>query len=274
MALRADLATDFDCLRNLAENQVHLWISFEDAGERSTSHLRNLLSVEERRLADRFQNAGDQRRYILAHTLVRLALSNYFPVAPVDWRFGRDRNGKPVITVPEQFAAIRFSLSHTRGLIACLITGAGDAGVDVEKIEANAELVSVAQKVLSASELRSLNELSHEEWTSRFYDLWTLKEAYGKARGVGLDLPTTKISFEIGREDSVRVRFDQEIPDDPSCWIFWLRHLPPDHVLSFAVRRATGETCGMVERIVNFDESRNDTEWRLSILSERTIPTC
>jgi 4'-phosphopantetheinyl transferase len=266
MALQVDPTTDFACLQ-LAVSQVDLWIAFEDEAldARSTSSLRNLLSAEEQTLADRFHRAHDRRRYVAAHALIRLALSNYFPVAPADWRFGRDRNNQPIIMAPEEFAAVRFSISHTRGLIACLVTRLCEAGVDSERVEPNEELVQIAQDVLSASELESLNELLPENWTARFFDLWTLKEAYGKARGVGLDLPMKAISFDIGSGNSVCVRFDQEIHDDPSRWNFWLRHLPPAHTLSVAIRRDAGKRCEIVERIVRFDVFQDDGECRMSI---------
>ena len=235
---------------------------FEEAGARSTSRLSNLLSAEEQSTADRFQSVRDRRRYVIAHALIRLALSNYFPVAAVDWRFGRDRNGKPIIVAPEEFDAVRFSISHTSGLIACLVTCASEAGIDVEKVEPNQELAQVAQNVLSASELQFLNRLSLEKWTSRFFDLWTLKEAYGKARGIGLDLPMKAISFEIGPENSVCACFDEEVQDDASRWMFSLRHPSPSHALAVAV----GESCEIVERIVSFDESATNCGGRLSIL--------
>ena len=135
------------------------------------------------------------------------------------------------------------------------------------------DLVLVAQRVLSASELQSFVALSEEKWAARFFDLWTLKEAYGKARGLGLILPLKAISLEIGSADSVRVSFAREIADDPSKWLFWLHHLPPVYTLSVAIRRVVGESLEIVERVVRFDETAKDCECpQLSILSASTIP--
>ena len=74
-----------------------------------------------------------------------LALSHYFPVPAGAWRFARDHNGKPFIASPEVSPAAQFSVSHTEGLIACLIT-LSEAAVDVEKIEYDQDLQLVARR--------------------------------------------------------------------------------------------------------------------------------
>lgn len=85
---------------------------------------------------------------MISRALVRLVLSNHFPIPAGDWRFDRDGNGKPSIVAPAGFPPVRFSLSHTQGLVACLISLSAEAAVDVEKIEYNQDLALVARQVL------------------------------------------------------------------------------------------------------------------------------
>jgi 4'-phosphopantetheinyl transferase len=254
-AMRAvlDAAPQSGCEGLLPQNQVHLWLLFENESNvhpSSTSSLREILSADELEAADRFHRSSDRRRYIAAHALIRLALSNYFPVPATDWRFSRDRNQKPIIIAPKEFAAVQFSISHTEGLIACLITRVPEAAVDVERIKPDLELDSVAETVLSACELEWLDKFSRQERIARFFDIWTLKEAYGKARGVGLNLPLKAIRFAIDSENSVSARFGREIQDDAARWNFRLHHFTSGHVLAVAA----GRNCEFVERIVTFDE--------------------
>jgi len=258
-----------DVLPFLKQNEVHLWIA--SRSEQNESLMMQLfhqtLSSEEHRTALRFHSARARSEYVMAHALLRLALSELFSVTPLDWRFGRDRNGKPIIIAPECFAPVQFSISHTTNLVTCIVTSAVEAGVDAERIEQTNDLAATAQGVCSTSELQYLATLTKEKWAPRFFDLWTLKESYAKARGLGLLLPLKSISFEIGPANSVRVRFAQDIEDNSSKWLFWLRHLPSVHTLSLAVRRVPGESWKIKERVVRFDEGPEDGPLQLSTMS-------
>ena len=130
---------------------------------------------------------------------------------------------------PRNMPPFQFSLSHTRGLVALLVSFASQAGVDVEHLERTNDLKLVAQRVCSRRELESLDQLTGEKWRQRFFQLWTLKEAYAKARGLGLGLPLQSISFEIDAHDKV-------IAADESDWQFHLARVASNHMLAAAVR--------------------------------------
>ena len=84
------------------------------------------------------------------------------------------------------------SLSHCKGLVACAL-GASETGIDAEYIRPFSKLV--AQRVCSEDEMESIR-LS-EDQNAMFFRLWTLKESYGKALGVGLGYPLRQTSFII-----------------------------------------------------------------------------
>lgn len=201
---------------------------------------QHLLSAEEREAAGRFRSARDQHEYIVAHSLVRLGLSACFPVAPSAWCFGRDPGNRPFIIAPQGLLPFQFSLSHTQGLAALLITVAPHAGVDVEHIKKTDDLRLVAAKILAPIELASLNQLADAAWVKRFFELWTLKEAYAKARGLGLALPLKSIAFKTDAANQWSVQFAPEIKDQPQDWQFWLRPVSPDYVLAAALRVKSG----------------------------------
>jgi 4'-phosphopantetheinyl transferase len=128
-------------------------------------------------------------------------------------------------------------------LVALLVTPASQAGVDVEKINPASDLGLVAESVLAPGELMGLNQLSGAAWTARFVKLWTLKEAYAKARGLGLALPLKSLEFDIKADGNVGACFAPEIQDKPDNWHFWLRRSTPDHVMAAAIRVEPGQTC-------------------------------
>lgn len=173
-----------------------------------------------------------------AQSLARFALSRHFRVAAHEWRFARDALGRPFIAWPRLEPAPHFSLSHTRGMLACLVSLTAAAAVDVEHIVHTDDLTHVADAVLARREREALGHLAGTQWTERFFDYWTLKEAYAKARGEGLGLPLGDIGFELDGPGAARVRFGPGVDDDPAAWRFWRSRLEPRHALAVAARQA------------------------------------
>ena len=219
----------------------------------TANRLQEFLSVQERNEARRFRRVREQQQFVMARALVRLALSRHFPIPSDDWRFDRDRNGRPFIAAPMTPPPVRFSVSHTEGLIACLITLSAEAAVDVEKVEHDQDLAPVAREVLSLAEQSALSRLTGKDWTARFFDHWTLKEAYAKARGLGLSLTLSDIGFDLNPDNSIGVHFSSRVDDNSAAWEFWCRHLSPQHTASVAAKKECGERFEIILRTVQFD---------------------
>lgn len=224
----------------------------------ATSHdqIAANLSRAEQTEAWYFRTGIGRHQFVLAHALVRLALSHYFPVPPGEWRFDRDDNGRPFIVAPRLSTPVQFSLSHSRGLAVCLISSVAEAAVDVEEVLHSDDLELVARRSFSASELESLKVLSGMDWMERFFDCWTLKEAYTKARGLGLNLSLSDISFEFGPNRGIRAHFGGEVSDDPATWMFWRLKVLPRYTISVAARIAYAGDCEIIHRHVAFDGTR------------------
>lgn len=196
-----------------------------------------ILTDDERQRAARFVTQQDRHDQLVSRALVRLGLSACFTVPPHAWRFERDAKQRPFVTAPAGLPRFQFSLSHTAGLIALLVTSAERAGLDVEHTARTNDLALVATRVCSPTELESLNRLASDAWRERFFQLWTLKEAYAKARGLGIGLPLNRIAFSLRADDAVAVQFSSEIGDDPAAWQFHLRRVTSQHLLAAAIDR-------------------------------------
>ena len=105
------------------------------------------------------------------------------------WRFQRNTYGRPGIQGGISDARLRFNLSHTRGLSACAVTQDFDIGIDVEWMNRRLNPEELMDLVFSLEEARALRSLPLPDQSQRFFVLWTLKEAYIKARGMGLRAP-------------------------------------------------------------------------------------
>jgi 4'-phosphopantetheinyl transferase len=173
----------------------------------------------------RLKLARHRREYLASHALTRVALSHAYSLPPQSWRFSRNEYGKPS-PIPE--CGLRFNQSNSVELAVCLLAlprpaagaAAAEVGVDVESFSRAEEIVPLAPRVFSAAECAQLDALPANELPDRALSLWTLKEAYIKARGMGLSLPLQGISFLFETANMIRLEVDPSIDDNPSRWRF------------------------------------------------------
>jgi len=175
--------------------------SLDDAAVELAEHP---LSIEERSRRDRLHFENDRRDFIFAHDLLRRALSQYIDVPPANWRFATGDHGKPSIeSTDPRLTALALSLSHTRGCVACAITGSAPVGIDVESIGQSQLSQRVADRFFSEKESSWLRHCPDDLRSTRFTELWTLKEAFLKATGVGLAGSLADISFHLDDHNSI-----------------------------------------------------------------------
>jgi len=193
-----------------------------------------MLAAEELERAAHHRFEHDRRIAIASRVLLRQVLSRYENVAPADWRFAVGEHGRPMIVQGD--GSLRFSASHTRGLVVCAVARAVDLGVDVECLQRKAPL-EVADRFFAPAEVAALRALPERVRHRRFFDYWTLKESYVKARGLGLTLPLEKLAILLD-ERSARIDIDPSLGDDGASWQLAQLEPTPEHVLSLCVRRS------------------------------------
>jgi 4'-phosphopantetheinyl transferase len=222
-------------------DDLHVWLCDVDQvrDQRTLDTLAGWLDATETRRWSRFLAERDRHLFLVAHALVRRTLSLYADVPPAAWRFALGPHGRPEITSETAGGSLRFNLSHTRGLAAVLVHPEIDCGVDVEARQRKVDYLSVSRRVFSDTERKAMLELPEAEQKDRFFQYWTLKESYIKARGMGLSLPLEKFAF--GVEGPIRIDIDASLDDDPEDWQFETEMPTPEHQLSVAARRGRGQ---------------------------------
>ncbi len=221
----------------IGETEAHVWYLFPDAlSDDALSAARALMNDDERVRHDRFLFPEGRREFAFTRALVRTTLSRYADVAPRDWQFTFGPHGRPEIAHGD----LNFNLSNTKGLIACIVGTTRDVGIDVESIERRGETLGIADRFFSPSEATALRALPPSEQHHRFFHLWTLKEAYIKARGMGLALPLDQFSFELVTGAPTTISFDPRLVDDAKTWQFDSFWPTRTHFVSTAVRRRSG----------------------------------
>jgi 4'-phosphopantetheinyl transferase len=221
-----------------SHNQFDVYIWYRCTAALDSNAVRSAdeyLSVEERAQRDRLRFGADRRDFTIAHDLLRRALSRYADVSPADWRFATNNYGKPSIeSIDSQVRALSFSLSHTRGCVACAITSNAPLGVDVQRIDKSQCVQEIADGYFSEKEALWLRQCSDDLRNIRFAELWTLKEAFLKALGVGLSGSLTSVSFRF--DELARIEVSGPSTFDLYGWHFALFEPVYDVRLGIAIR--------------------------------------
>lgn len=199
------------------------WMAIDEVATRP--RWMAVLDAEERAKAARFRFDADRRQYVAGHALVRMMLASFRGVAAADLRFDRDRLGRPEL---DDGRGLRFSLSHTRRLVACAVAAGDAVGLDVEADDPARPVDDLARSFFTPAEA----DLVAVGGGDAFLRLWTLKEAFVKATGEGLARPLDSFAFSL---DPIRVDDHSGAADG---WGFAQIRPRPDHVLSVALRRA------------------------------------
>lgn len=126
---------------------------------------------------------------LLCDTLPDYARSRGIAVTELPPRLLFAEHGKPSLAVHPE---ICFNLSHCDGLAICLYS-AYECGADCESIRSYKP--RTAQRVCSPQELAALECAENRDFL--FTRLWTLKEAYVKALGIGISYPLREVSFTL-----------------------------------------------------------------------------
>lgn len=195
---------------------------------------RTLLSPDERDREAQFHFDADRERFVIGRALARLQLSRYLGGDPRQWAFVTNAHGRPEVLAPTGVLPVGFNVSHTSGLVALAMAPTHDVGVDVERID-RALTHDIADRFFAPAEVAALRALPGGEQPRVFFDYWTLKEAYIKARGMGLALPLRDFSFSPDASPP-SVRFEPSLGDDESRWRFERVDLDTGHRVAVAAK--------------------------------------
>jgi 4'-phosphopantetheinyl transferase len=172
--------------------------------------------------------------YLATRALVRRSLSAHHPIAPAAWQFRITAHGRPEIDPP---CGLTFNLANHPTLIVCAIRPGPELGADVEPLTRGPEILALAGSVFAPDELNALRALPATAQPDRALALWTLKEAYIKARGLGLSLRLDGFAFSFDHSHP-RIAFAPTVTDTPERWTFRTIDLL-DHRIALALE-ATG----------------------------------
>lgn len=226
---------------NLDTQHIDLWlVDIKDFDYEELILLTDgWLSKQDQQRVERYQFLEHKKQLLMGRFLLRTVLSRYAQVAAGEWRFETNKFGKPFIAsalLETMAEPLYFNLSHSQNKLVLAISRHQLLGVDIEYGLKQRRVEKIANRYFSSAEVKGFEVLEAEQIQTRFYDLWSLKEAYIKACGLGLAIPLDHFSFSFEGKNKVEIKFDKQRIDDPTLWQFWQIESEPGYHLSLAVK--------------------------------------
>lgn len=201
----------------LTHDSVHVWRSRLNASPLEVAKFRHTLSEDEITRADRLHFQRDSDRFVVAHAALRVILGQYLGCDPVMLAFTCNAHGKPFLLKPVS-SGVDFNLSHSGDIAFCAFTRGRQVGVDVERIREGVASEDLAERYFSPLEVRTLRSVPASLRSRTFFNCWTRKEAFIKARGQGLSLPLNGFAVSQISGEPARLLWTDGDPDEVSRW--------------------------------------------------------
>lgn len=198
---------------------------------------RSALTPAERERHDRFRHDIDRHMFLLGRLMARALVGRALGCDPLAWTWRDGARGRPEVGDPA--TSVRFNLAHSAGLVACVVARGRDVGVDVEDLERRQPETDIVERYCAPAEVADIRAQG-DGWSERFLRYWTLKEAYLKARGLGIAVPLAEISFALDGESSARIAFLGSLRGTDDAWSFVLARPTNRHLLAVAAASPGG----------------------------------
>lgn len=207
----------------LSSDDVHVWRACLDVTESRLRSLAHIISKDELRKANSFYFKRDREHFIVGRGILRTILGRYLDVEPRRLHFCYNPYGKPTLANTSGKDNLSFNLSHSHGLVLYAITRVREIGIDLERIRPELTDDNIAERFFSHREIAILNGLSGNIRRQTFFNYWSRKEAYIKARGEGLSIPLACFDVSMAPGNPMVLLNPERVPESFPHW--YLRDL-------------------------------------------------
>ena len=201
-----------------SSDEVHIWRVPLNLSEAFLQQLKTRLSPDERERAARFKFEKHRNHFIAARGQLRLLLAAYTGQPADQVRFSYNRFGKPYLQEKNSAQPLQFNISHSHELALMAFHPTWKLGVDIEWMKPDFDGLHLVKRFFSQNEQKEMEEVPEALKKEAFFNGWTRKEAYIKARGRGLNIPLAQFSVSLDPEQPARLI---ETPHDPEGLKFW-----------------------------------------------------
>jgi 4'-phosphopantetheinyl transferase len=208
----------------LGATDVHVWAASLEPPAEFIARCATVLSPDEKERASRFRFDKHRTRFIAGRAILRSLLGQYLNCPPEQLQFVYGLHGKPALA--GQFAeSVHFNLAHSEDLALFIVTRIGAVGVDVEQIRPMTDADDLVERFFSSRENALFQQLSDEQKSIAFFNLWTRKEAWLKATGEGIADSLNRVEVTFLPDEPADLLALPEGSDSNTNWV--LRELNP-----------------------------------------------
>jgi len=220
---------------NLESDSVHVWWTCLDLTRAQAEEACRVLSPDELWRAQRFLFSEDRKRFVARRAILREVLSLYVQLPPDRLTFRYGPYGKPELAVPGR-SWLRFNLSHSHEQLIFALARDREVGIDVEFMRPDLRAGALGECCLSAREVAAWSALPDGLKVQAFFRCWTQKEAYIKARGVGLSIPLDSFDVSVVPGEPAALLNVRGMPGEPLSWSLKSLNVQLDYAATVAAQ--------------------------------------
>jgi 4'-phosphopantetheinyl transferase len=202
----------------LQDDEVHVWRAWLDLPTARLEQLHRILSEDEKAKAARFYFSKDRDHYTAARGFLRTLLGRYLAVEPAQIQFSYNQYGKPDLAPGARQTPVRFNLAHSHGLALFAFNRSREIGIDLEWMRPDRATGEIADRFFAPAEAAALRALPAELRPRAFFNCWTCKEAFIKARGLGLFLALDQFVVTLAPDETPALVRAEGDPNASSRW--------------------------------------------------------
>jgi 4'-phosphopantetheinyl transferase len=220
---------------DISKQDIHLWLVRECEVNDPVLLKSYLTLLSDREIAryERLRLEQDKKEFLLTQVLARTVLAGYLDIDnPGDIRFERNPHGKPFLPGDNK---PQFNLTNSNGVVVLAVTAGIEIGIDIEYLHRKVACLNLARRYFTPEEADTFEGLSDVAIRDRFFDFWTLKEAWLKAYGTGLKTPLNTFGFTLGA-DNITIAFTDRLDEKPDDWSFMQFEIKEGYRLSVSVK--------------------------------------
>jgi 4'-phosphopantetheinyl transferase len=209
----------------LPADEVHVWCALLGQPERRVCQLASTLAPDEQARAERYRLERDRDRFLVRRGILRHLLGRYLGREAKHVEICYGAYGRPSLAHGCGEGRLRFSLAHSGQMALFAFARGREVGIDIESVRPMPDADRIAARFFSPREAAALHALPPEERQQAFFACWTRKEAYLKAKGVGLSGELRQFEVAVIPKEPARLL---NVGGDPHRALEWsLEDLAP-----------------------------------------------
>lgn len=221
----------------IAGGQVHVWRVALNPPAPTLARLWPTLTPDEQQRAERFHFQRDRDHFIAARGALRAILARYLRAEPGLLRFSYSSYGKPDLAHGAGDPPLTFNLSHAHELALIAVARGRLLGVDIEWVRPDMSGEEIAERFFSPREVAALRAVPPPQRHEAFFNCWTRKEAYIKARGEGLSHPLDQFDVSLAPGEPAALLGTRGDPAELARWSLQALAPGPGYVAALAAER-------------------------------------